>query len=120
MPVGVMHCSELHYIQVLYMCACLNCSLVCRSIVSKRYGVFDPEDVTSPISVNPASPRFASILNSKQISLCQGDSKLLSTISIGILRSLNTCQKVFKNRAWNCSVFENEPYYLGKFFEKGS
>ena len=82
--------------------------------------MFDPEDVQKPISVNPDSSRFASILNREQILTCRKDSKLLSANSIGILRALNTCQKLFKNRAWNCSVFENGPYYLGKFIDKGS
>jgi len=87
--------------------------------VTKTNEVFDPVDVTSPITQNCADPSlFSGILSDTQIRLCQRDAKLLSTTAIGVLRALNECQKQFKNRPWNCSVFDSGPY-LGRFVEQG-
>ena len=82
--------------------------------------VINPSAVTSPVSESCTNPNsFNGILCSKQINICQRDTKLLSTIAIGMLRSLNVCQKLFKDRPWNCSVFDSGPY-LGRFIEQGS
>jgi len=84
-----------------------------------REQVFNPENITSPISQNCSDPAlFNGTLNACQLDICRRDTKLLSTIAIGILRALNQCQKLFKNRPWNCSVFDSGPY-LGKFIERG-
>ena len=94
--------------------------MLCRSLVTKTDELFDPEDVTSPVSQRCADPSlFSGILSDTQINLCQSDAKLLSTTAIGVLRALNECQKLFKNRLWNCSVFDAGPY-LGKFIEQGT
>ena len=63
---------------------------------------------------------FSDILNHRQIRLCQHnrDNKLLSTIAIGVLRALHQCQKLFKDRPWNCTVFDSGPYF-GRFVERG-
>ena len=88
--------------------------------MTKTDELFDAEDVTSPVSQRCADPSlFSSILSNTQINLCRSDSKLLSTTAIGVLRALNECQKCFKNRPWNCSVFDSGPY-LGKFTEQGT
>ena len=88
--------------------------------MTKSNEVFDPNDVTSPIDQNCFDPSmFNGILSDSQIRLCQRDAKLLSTTAIGILRALNECQKLFRDRPWNCSVFDSGPY-LGKFAERGT
>ncbi|XP_065893185.1 protein Wnt-4-like [Dysidea avara] len=90
------------------------------SIVKERDHVFNQEDITSPISQHCSDPAlFNGTLNACQLNICRRDTKLLSTIAIGILRALNQCQKLFKNRPWNCSVFDSGPY-LGKFVERGT
>ena len=84
--------------------------------------VFNPENTEFPVDQNCCNASiFSEILNPHQIKLCRHDrnDKLLSTISIGVLQALHECQKLFKDRPWNCSVFESGPY-LGKFIEKGS
>jgi len=83
--------------------------------------VINSNAVTLPVSESCSNPNsFNGILCSKQINICRRDPKLLSTIAIGMLRSLNVCQKVFKNNPWNCSVFDhNSGPYLGKFIEQG-
>ena len=87
--------------------------------MKERDHVFNQEDITSPISQHCSDPAlFNGTLNACQLNICRRDTKLLSTIAIGILRALNQCQKLFKNRPWNCSVFDSGPY-LGKFVERG-
>ena len=95
------------------------CVSHCRSLVTQA-AVINPSAVTSPVSQSCTHPNlFNGILSGNQINVCKRDSKLLSTIAIGVLRSLNVCQKLFKDRPWNCSVFESGPY-LGAFIEQGA
>ena len=93
-----------------------------RSIVAKGDAVLNANNTELPVDQNCANPTiFSDILNSNQMKLCQHDrdNKLLSTIAIGVLRAIHECQKLFKDRPWNCSVFDSGPY-LGKFVERGS
>ena len=87
-----------------------------RSIVSGSE-VFNPTNKKEPIHLKCSS--FKNILNHQQIKLCKHHHKLLSTTAIGTLQALNQCQKLFKDRPWNCSVFAGQPHYLGRFIENG-
>jgi len=51
--------------------------------------------------------------------LCTIDPKLFSAIIIGVFGALHECQNRFKNRPWNCSVFDQAPCQ-GKFTENGT
>jgi len=92
----------------------------CRSLVTQT-AVINRNDVTSPKTQTcPNSTSFDGILCGNQIDVCRRDDKLLSTIAIGMLRSLNVCQRLFKDRAWNCSVFDTQiGPYLGNFINRG-
>lgn len=79
--------------------------------------VFDPSDKKSPVHLKCSS--YASILDDTQLELCRQHRKLLSTTAIGTLQALNQCQKLFKDRPWNCSVFDSSTHYLGRFIENG-
>ena len=79
--------------------------------------VFDPSDKKSPIHLRCSS--FDEILNEEQMTLCKQHRKLLSTTAIGTLQALNQCQKLFKDRPWNCSVFDSTTHYLGRFIDNG-
>ena len=87
---------------------------MCRSIVAES-NVFNPTDKKTPIHLQCSS--FAHILNEEQMGLCRQQSKVLSTSAIGVLQALNQCQKVFKDRPWNCSVFNSSTHYLGRFID---
>ena len=89
---------------------------VVRSIVSGSE-VFDPSDRTAPVHLQCSD--FASILDESQLTLCRQHRKLLSTTAIGALQALNECQKLFKDRPWNCSVFDSSTHYLGRFIDNG-
>ena len=78
-----------------------------------RSDVFDPRDIKTPIQLKCSN--FVSILKKNQLDMCTQHQKLLSTTAIGILQALNECQKLFKDRAWNCSVFDSSTHYLGRF-----
>ena len=80
-----------------------------------RPNVFNPRDKKKPVHLQ--CTYFSSILEKKQLELCRQHDKLLSTTAIGTLGALNECQKLFKDRAWNCSVFDSSTYYLGRFIE---
>ena len=77
--------------------------------------VFSPSDTTTPIHLRCSS--FDQILNEQQMTLCRQHNKLLSTTAIGTLQALNQCQRFFRNRAWNCSVFDSTTHYLGRFID---
>ena len=77
--------------------------------------MFNPGDKKAPIHLECSS--FAHILNEEQMALCTRQSKVLSTSAIGVLQALNQCQKVFKDRPWNCSVFNSSTHYLGRFID---
>ena len=77
--------------------------------------VFNPSDKKAPIHLRCSN--FDQILNEQQMTLCKQHSKLLSTTAIGTLQALNQCQKLFMNRAWNCSVFDSTTHYLGLFID---
>ena len=85
-----------------------------RSIVGVS-NVFSPNDRKTPIHLQCSS--FDQILNEQQMTLCKQHSKLLSTTAIGTLQALNQCQRCFKDRAWNCSVFDSTTHYLGRFID---
>lgn len=86
-----------------------------RSIVG-RPNVFNRGDKKRPIHLQCSG--FSSILEEKQLKLCKQHDKLLSTAAIGTLGALNECQQLFKDRAWNCSVFDSSAtHYLGRFIE---
>lgn len=86
-----------------------------RSIVGKP-DVFNPSDKKSPKHLDCQG--FTSILKQHQLELCRQYDNLLSTTAIGTLQALSQCQEVFKDRAWNCSVFsDSSTHYLGRFVE---
>ena len=79
--------------------------------------VFDPSDKKTPVHLRCST--FDEILDDKQMTLCKQHRKLLSTTAIGTLQALNQCQKLFKDRPWNCSVFDSTTHYLGQFIDNG-
>ena len=80
--------------------------------------VFDPSDKKTPINLRCST--FDEILDEEQMTLCKQHRKLLSTTAIGTLQALNECQKLFKDRPWNCSVFDSTTHYLGRFIDNGN
>ena len=92
-------------------------ALTIRSIVSGSE-VYDPTNKMTPVHLQCRD--FASILDESQLQLCKQHRKLLSTTAIGALQALNQCQKLFKNRPWNCSVFDSSAHYLGRFIDNGT
>lgn len=57
-------------------------------------------------------------LSDKQIRFCQRNKKIMPYIHFGTSLALEECQVQFKNRHWNCTLF-NDNYLIGNILDSG-